>query len=54
MLNDVCEKGLCWGELLDCDDGNVCIDDVCYVIQGCIYYYGEVPCDDGNFCIVDD
>jgi len=32
----------------DCDDNNICTDEVCDVLQGCTYSYNQNSCDDGN------
>lgn len=36
---------------LDCDDGDVCMDDVCDFDLGCIII--DKSCNDGDFCILD-
>jgi len=38
----------------DCDDDNVCTDDVCDPAQGCRHSFNTAPCDDGYDCTVDD
>ena len=53
---EICEDGQCIdGTALDCDDGNVCTDDSCEALQGCVHVAldGE-PCEDGNPCTLDD
>ena len=42
------------GELLDCDDGDVCTDDSCDMEKGCIHVVNEAQCDDGDACTVGD
>ena len=39
---------------LDCDDHDVCTDDSCDPIEGCVYTYNTAACDDGLFCTVND
>ena len=48
--NDVYNSELiCVGEVLDCDDDNVCTLDSCDVTMGCVYDYDNgAPCDDGD------
>lgn len=38
----------------NCDDANVCTDNVCNVIGGCEYPVNTLPCDDGLFCTAID
>jgi hypothetical protein len=38
----------------DCDDDNVCTDDVCDPAQGCRHSFNTAPCDDGDDCTIDD
>jgi len=50
-LNDTCEGGQCLaGEILECDDGNVCTDDACDAKMGCIFTYNSAPCGEGLVC----
>ena len=53
-LGDVCAAGVCAGEPLVCDDGNLCTTDACEggvcatdAIEGAL-------CDDGNSCTLSD
>jgi hypothetical protein len=45
--DDACVSGVCVGQAVDCDDGNVCSDDVC-VEGGCTYSVRTGPCVEGN------
>jgi len=49
---DGCVDGDCVGlEEMECDDGNVCTDDLCVeILGGCAYVPNTAPCDDGNPC----
>ncbi len=50
-----CSKGQCAVvELLKCDDGNLCTDDLCDPASGCVHPPNAAPCDDGEPCTVDD
>ena len=52
---DHCEQGVCiGGEMKNCDDGNMCTNDLCDPGMGCKYAYNEAPCDDGNQCTTGD
>ena len=52
---DICANSECVGtEPLDCDDDNLCTEDSCDAIEGCLYADNVEPCDDGNICTVDD
>lgn len=42
------------GAPLTCDDQNVCTDDNCDPISGCVFTPNTDPCDDGNTCTTDD
>ncbi len=38
----------------DCDDGNVCTDDICDPIDGCMHPFNTAPCEaDKNPCSID-
>ena len=37
-----------------CDDSNVCTDDFCDLLQGCVHVGNANECSDGNFCTVGD
>lgn len=54
-LNDLCQEGKCQGLDPDqCNDSDVCTDDICDPIAGCLHEFGEAPCSDGDACTVDD
>ena len=54
-LGDLCgDEGVCSGEPVDCDDGNICTTDGCNSQTGCIHTNVALLCDDGNPCTVDD
>jgi hypothetical protein len=42
----------------DCDDGNVCTDDICIILPFpggfCSFLPNTDPCDDGNLCTMND
>ena len=38
----------------DCDDGNLCTDDLCEPSKGCVHVANLAPCEDGNQCTVED
>ncbi len=50
---DACGDGVCAGAPIDCDDGNVCTDDLCDDGQ-CRRVFNEADCDDGNPCTTGD
>ena len=57
--NDACTAGdLCGGSecvaglALNCDDNNVCTDDGCDTVQGCIHAPNNAPCDLGDACLL--
>ena len=55
--NDQCTDGVCLGGALDhgqCDDGNVCTDDVCDAAVGCTTMANSNPCNDGLACTAND
>ena len=52
---DHCAEGLCIPtEMLVCDDANICTDDSCSPLKGCVYQLNTAPCDDGNECTQND
>lgn len=56
-LTDSCNGigGCVPGKALNCDDGNLCIDDVCNVNVGCLpNLYNDAKCDDGDPCTAND
>ena len=51
---DQCGGGLCVpGGALDCDDQNVCTDESCDAVEGCIHTADDGNCDDDNACTED-
>ncbi len=54
-VGDVCVNGVCSaGTALACDDGNLCTDDSCDKVSGCVHKANASPCTDGNACTVGD
>ena len=54
-LGDYCHEGVClYNGLLDCDDDNVCTDDLCDPKVGCLTKPNTAACDDGNPCTTGD
>ncbi len=52
---EYCSAGSCHsGTPLDCDDGNVCTDDSCDPVVGCVHTNNSVSCNDNNVCTVND
>ena len=52
---DYCEKGLCVGGVdANCNDGNLCTDDACDPMIGCVQTPNEDPCEDGDPCTIGD
>ncbi len=52
---DHCTEGACVpGELLACDDGDVCTTDTCDPATGCVATLNNAPCDDGDLCTIGD
>lgn len=50
-----CVSGVCSFEIvLNCDDKNFCINDVCDLVKGCVHILKNVFCEDGNLCMVND
>ena len=53
--DDVCAGGECvGGSVLECDDQNVCTDDSCDALAGCVHGVNQADCDDGNECTSGD
>jgi len=53
--DDTCSAGTCTGgPALSCNDGNLCTDEICDPIAGCIYTNNVAFCDDGDVCTEDD
>ncbi|GMV41359.1 MAG: hypothetical protein AMXMBFR64_30750 [Myxococcales bacterium] len=52
---DTCSGGHCLGMgSRSCDDGNVCTDDPCDEVDGCVYFPSPGPCSDGDACTSGD
>jgi hypothetical protein len=50
-LDDHCALGECVADgALFCDDFNLCTDDSCDPVLGCLHTLNEAPCDDGDMC----
>jgi len=47
-------EGACVGQVVVCDDGNICTTDVCKPEEGCIQIHNDNVCDDGNACTLND
>jgi hypothetical protein len=53
LFDNCCGTGVCGGlDLVDCNDGNACTDDVCDPLAGCLHTMADdsVPCADGDTC----
>ena len=56
-INDLCVDGACTAgapTAQRCDDGNVCTDNVCNAVTGCLNPPNTAPCDNGVDCTVGD
>jgi cysteine-rich repeat protein len=54
-VDDTCAEGSCIsGSPRDCNDDNVCTDEVCEPATGCEYTNNTDPCTDGSVCTLDD
>ncbi len=54
-VGDQCQAGKCVSTgALPCDDGNLCTDDSCLPLAGCLHVNNTVPCSDGNLCTTGD
>jgi hypothetical protein len=52
---DTCSGGTCVGGAPpDCDDSNVCTDDSCDSVTGCVNTNNAIACDDGDACTTAD
>ncbi|GMV42611.1 MAG: hypothetical protein AMXMBFR64_43270 [Myxococcales bacterium] len=50
-VGDYCSGGGCFsGAAKVCNDNNVCTNDSCNPVTGCVHSNNTVPCDDGNAC----
>lgn len=48
---ETCDMNKCVaGQKLVCSDFNVCTDDFCDSVEGCVYEQNTNPCDDGDIC----
>jgi len=53
--SDLCQEGTCVGTgATDCSDGNLCTDDSCDPVTGCVTTLNEAPCDDQDVCTTGD
>jgi outer membrane protein assembly factor BamB len=50
--SDICVEGVCLGESFSCDDHDVCTDDLCDALAGCLNMM-TAACSDGNPCTLD-
>lgn len=50
--SDLCVEGVCLGESFSCDDRDVCTDDLCDPLAGCLNML-TAACSDGNPCTLD-
>ncbi len=54
-VGDQCVDGVCvGGDEQVCDDGNICTDDACDPVKGCVHLGNDGECDDGNACTTGD
>lgn len=54
-LGDHCSGGNCIGEAaIECDDDNVCTDDLCDLETGCKFVPNSAPCNDEDACTTAD
>ncbi len=53
-VNDACLAGKCVGTAVLCDDLNVCTDNTCDPISGCLFTQNTAPCSDNDLCTADD
>jgi len=52
---DHCEGGFCIPTgITQCDDSNLCTDDICLPESGCIHEFNGAPCTDNNQCTEGD
>ena len=52
---DQCVAGACQpGQPLKCNDQNICTDDSCDPLQGCVYAPNQATCSDNNACTLGD
>jgi len=49
--NEFCNAGVCGGGVpIVCDDENLCTDDACDPLTGCVFTANDDPCSDGDAC----
>jgi hypothetical protein len=54
-IQDACSQGKCMGvKPLNCNDGNVCTDDSCDPMAGCVHAPNDALCSDGDVCTTGD
>ena len=54
-IGEICQEGECaGGDPLNCNDGNVCTDDLCDDQDGCQHAPDDKGCQDGSICTVND
>jgi len=54
-LQDACVNGKCvFASVLSCEDGNICTDNFCDPVKGCVSSLNKAPCDDGSVCTTGD
>ncbi len=54
-VEESCESGACVGELVVCQDDNICTTEFCDPTDGCSHAPNNgVPCDDGSVCTAAD
>jgi hypothetical protein len=53
-IGDHCDSGTCIGQPIQCDDGDVCTEDLCDGLGGCTTEFNTAGCDDGDPCTVND
>ena len=51
-MQDACVEGICLGRGTNCDDQNVCTEDLCDPRQGCVHRL-SASCNDGDPCTID-
>ena len=54
-FNSTCVEGSCTGgDEVNCNDGNVCTDDSCDPMAGCVFADNAAVCNDGDVCTTQD
>lgn len=52
---DECVNGQCAEpKEMNCNDDNICTDDSCHPVAGCVHQFNTVPCEDGTQCTTGD